>query len=117
MNYVERQVAIIKPKEPYLEWINAVSEPGDHVRLEDLQTDCTAILLPHFDTVEESMNYLEQIFHPIFECELLGWSNDRNAWPNDRTLRLFHEWFAIEFHSEVIDAENGPIAKIEHAIG
>lgn len=110
MDNINRQVAIIKPNDPYIQWINSLPGTDVPVSIDNLQTDCTAILLPHFDKEEESMNYLKKIFRPIFEYELLGWHTDEKAWPRKRTFSLFQEWFKIEFHTEVIDFGEEPIA-------
>jgi len=110
MDFINRQVAVIKPKGPYIHWINSLPGAVDPVSIDKLQNDCTVILLPHFDTDRESMNYLQKNFRSIFEYELYGWYTDAEAWPQKLTFRLFQEWFEIEFHTEVIDFGRGPIA-------
>jgi len=110
MDYINRQVAIIKPKEPYINWTNTLPGAVKPVSIDNLQIDCTAILLPNFDAEEESLKYLKKIFHHIFEYELFGWHTDEKAWPQNRTFSLFQEWFNIESHTEVIDLGNELIA-------
>ena len=110
MDSINRQVAVIKPKDPYVRWINSLPETDDPVSIENLQNDCTAILIPHFDTDQESMNFLKKNFRSIFEYELFEWHTDERDWPKKITFRLFQEWFEVEFHSEVIDFGKGPIA-------
>ena len=114
MDSINRQVAVLKPKNPYIHWINSLPGTVDPVSIDELQTDCTAILLPHFDTEEETITYLKKIFSPIFQYELYGWHTDEKAWPQKRTFRLFQEWFKIEFHTEVIDYGKGPITIEEY---
>lgn len=109
MDSLNRQVAIIKPKEPYVNWINSLPGTVEQETVDNLQTDCTAVLLPHFDTDQESLNYVKKFYRTIFDYELYGWHTDENAWPQKRTFKLFQEWFNIEFHSEVIDFGKGPI--------
>ena len=114
MDSINRQVAIVKPKEPYIQWINSLPGTVDPVSIDELQNDCTAILIPHFDTDQESMNFLKKKFRSIFEYELFGWYTDEKGWPKKRSFKLFQEWFDIEFHSEVIDFGNGPIILEEY---
>ena len=114
MDSINRQVDIIKPKYPYIHWINSLLGTDVPISIDNLQTDCTAIILPHFDTEEESMNYLKKISRPIFEYELFGWHTDEKEWLQKRTFSLFQEWFKIEFHNEVIDFGEEPIATEEY---
>lgn len=109
MNSINRQVAIIKPKEPYVEWINSLPGNVEPFSIESLREDCTAYLLPNFDDDDESLKYLKKIYRKIFEIELASWSTDENSWPNSRDYNIFTKWFSIEFHSEVFDFGVGKI--------
>jgi hypothetical protein len=110
MDTINRQVAVIKPTEPYVAWINSL--PGmseDPSTIESLNNDCTALLLPYFDDDEESLKFIKRIYKRIFEIELESWSTDKKAWPKKRDYALFRDWFKIEFHSEVFDFGEGSI--------
>ena len=114
MYSINRQVAIIKPKKPYIDWINSL--PGMDVPFdsESLKKDCTAILLPHLDNDEESLKYLKTIYTEIFDIELDSWYSDKRFWPKKRNFALFIEWFDVEFHSEVLDPLENDIEKEEY---
>ena len=114
MYSINRQVAVIKPMVPYVNWINSLPEMDDQMDIEDLRTDCTAILLPHFDHDEVSLKFIKSKYTKIFELELDSWSADKSAWPKKRTYSVFLEWFDIEFHSEVLDFGKGEIEKEEY---
>lgn len=109
MYSVNRQVAIIKPKEPYVDWINSLPGVGEPCDINELNCDCTALLLPHFDNDDESLRYIKKIYGKIFEFELDSWSTDRNTWPKKRNFSMFREWFKVEFHSELFDIGKGNI--------
>ena len=109
MNSINRQVAIIKPKKPYADWINSLPGADELSSIESLSNDCTALLLPHFDNRDESLKFVKKIYKQIFEMELDSWSTDEKLWPKKRNYGLFHEWFKIEFHSEVFDFGEGTI--------
>lgn len=114
MYSINRQVAIIKPKEPYVKWINSITDPEDPCDIDELNNDCTAYLIPHFDDDPESMGYIKKIYKKIFEIELESWSTDKSNWPKKRGFSLFENWFHVEFHSEVIDVLGTDIEKDEY---
>ena len=109
MDSINRQAAVIKPKEPYLNWINSLPGAGKQLELEELNRDCTALLIPHFDDDDDSMKYIKGIYRKIFEIELDSWCTDENTWPKKRSYGLFLEWFRVEIHSEVFDFGKGII--------
>jgi hypothetical protein len=109
MRSINRQVAIIEPKEPYKKWINSLPNMNEPCDIDGLRKDCTAILLPHYNTDEESLKYVQSIFRNIFEIELDSWSTDKKTWPKKRNFKLFCEWFRVTFHSECFDFGKGPI--------
>jgi hypothetical protein len=43
---INRQIAIIKPKKFYIDWINSLPEMEGNFDIGSLTNDCTAILLP-----------------------------------------------------------------------
>ncbi len=53
--------------------------------IEGLRTDCTAILLPHFDHDEAFLKFIKSKYARIFELELDSWSGDKSAWPKKRS--------------------------------
>ena len=114
MYSINRQIAIIKPKEPYLKWLNSVTDPEDPCDFDELNYDCTALLIPHFDGDSESNEYIKKVYKKIFEIELLSWCTDKSKWPKKRSFALFQKWFYIEFHSEVIDVLGTDIEKEEY---
>jgi hypothetical protein len=110
MKSINRQVAVIKPKEPYVAWINSLPDMiDDPSSIESLNNDCTALLLPHFDDDEESIKFIKQIHNKIFEIELESWSTDKKTWPKNKNYILFCDWFKVEFHSEVFDFGEGAV--------
>lgn len=110
MESINRQVMVIKPKYPYIEWINSLPDMDDDpCSIDSLSDDCTAILLPHFDDDSESLKFIKKIYKKLFEFELESWSSDRNTWPQKRGFSQFCEWFQMEFHSEAFDLGDGPI--------
>jgi len=111
MKSINRSVAVIKPKQPYMDWINQLPDTEEKLTVENLQSDCTAILIPEFDRPEESRAFISAMAKTLFEEELNSWCTDKSCWPKIRTNRGFWKWFEVEIHSEVMDAGKGPIKK------
>ena len=103
---LNRGAVVVRPKQPYLDWAAAL---GDSVPVPDVKAEKTVYLLPGFENDEEGMDILGEFYEQIFEQELWYWYTDEDAWPMNRTLKLFLEWFDVEFHSIVEDLDEGVI--------
>lgn len=100
---VNRSVALIRPRTPYLEWAAA---NGDGVEY-PTEDERTVYLLPVFldDTDREVV--LRKHCKAIFEAELEAWSRDESTWPRRRTYAEFLRWFEVEQDSVVVDLAAG----------
>lgn len=103
MYEIDRMVAIVHPTQYFAEWLNKNCNKDDQVKLSEIQTDCTVLVIPLFESTEEAEDYLETIYQDIFENELESWCLDEDLWPKKRTLELFNKWFHIDLHSFVYD--------------
>jgi hypothetical protein len=108
---LNRQIVILKPKQPFLNWLNSFN--NKNLSLEDIRSDCTVFLIPVFDSLKEVEKYIRSIFPDLFDMELGEWNVDELLWPKDRTIEMFREWFDIYFHSTIIDAVDKEILKEE----
>lgn len=113
MELINRGVVVIKPKEPFLEWVNREVDLSSPVTMKDLQKDCTVMLVPDLYSLEDMLDYLSPLRPLLFEGELESWSRDPATWPGDRTAEAFEAWFELEAHSGVWDAVDGPVVKGE----
>lgn len=103
MDIVNRSVAVIKPKKPFLDWLNTAPDNEVELTLDNIRADCNVLLLPDFDEPEEAVTYIDDLYEQLFEMELAAWYEDTQLWPKQRSLKLFWEWFDVELHSTVID--------------
>ena len=103
MNDTEYCIAIIKPKQPYLDWLMSLPDPPEDVTLEDARKDCTSVLIPEFPDNESALKFVLANYESIFRNELECWDGDESLWPSERTKELFLEWFDVEIHSMVYD--------------
>ena len=109
MYFVDRSAAVIKPKQPFLVWLKYVEQNDLDLTLAQLQCECNMFLIPPYDTPEEAIAYIDEIYLDLFKIELSGWYEDPSIWPEDMSLKAFWEMFDISLHSTVIDTQEGEI--------
>jgi len=103
MYLINRHVAIIKPKQPLLDWLESQPDWDVDITLEELRKDRCAYLIPAYVSLDQAKRYIERNYNAFFEWELYGWYTDESVWPEKRTLSVFRKWFDVEIHSMVID--------------
>ncbi|MFZ4554568.1 MAG: hypothetical protein EBS54_06785 [Betaproteobacteria bacterium] len=103
MYIIDRHLAVIKPKQPFLDWLSKTPGYELDLTLEQMRLDCTALLIPEFDEPEEAIGYIDEIATELFDAELGSWVDDASAWPKDRSLKAFWDWFDVEIHGTVVD--------------
>lgn len=105
---INRSVAIVKPKQPFVDWANALGG-GLTLTLAEYRQDTTAYLFPDLEEAGDEERFLRRHVKFIFEHELAGWSTDERTWPKRRGIKTFLAWFEIEFHSLVVELGRGGI--------
>jgi hypothetical protein len=114
MNDINRSMMVVRPKQPFLDWILSVDDEPGNLDLKYLRGECTAYLVPDYANDDEQPIIIEWCWDVVFEQELFSWFTDETLWPTDRTQVMFLEWFDIEFHSLVFDlVEDLPLEHIE----
>ncbi|MCI0404776.1 MAG: hypothetical protein L0209_01665 [candidate division Zixibacteria bacterium] len=113
MRTINRSLAIIIPKQPFVDWANQLPDADFKVSLDDLQEDCLAILIPEYDTKDEAKAYIDELSEDLFEELLFDWCTEEAWLPQERTKELFWQWFEVALHSVVIDPCENPIKKDE----
>ena len=103
MNPINRSAVVVKPAQPFLDWLHRVDPTSGHLSLDDLRREPTIYLLPEWETDEEALDNLAEVSNEIFEEQLDGWYRVPSVWPDDRDLEAFLRWFDCSFHSMVID--------------
>jgi hypothetical protein len=111
MFQLNRSVAIIKPKQPFVDWANSVVDEDEQHSISDFSTDCSVILLPVVDSDEDAEALIKDMFQDLFELELSSWIVIDEMWPENITYTMFMEWFSVEFHSMVFDSLKDDIEK------
>ncbi len=111
MDSINRSVAVLKPKQPLIDWLNALPDSEVPFTIAELQTDYTVLLIPEYDTDEQALRFIKKIYLDIFERELDSFCTDPDLWPSKRDFKTFLKWFDIELHSEVFDTVDKEIIK------
>jgi hypothetical protein len=107
---LNRSAVAVRPKQPFLDWVNSV-EADSSVTLDDLQK--TLYLVPDYEDPEDAEKVLKRVYDDIFCRELQGWYTLESLWPQDRSLRIFKQWFEIEHFDLIEDVGHGPIENDE----
>jgi hypothetical protein len=98
---LNRCAVIVRPKKPFLDWVRAVDyDDSPEVTLD--QMDATLYLVPDYEDPTDTEKVLGRACEEFFCRELEGWYTDVDVWPNDRSLKVFKQWFDIE-HIELIE--------------
>jgi len=110
---INRSVIILRHQQPFLDWLmSADPEPPKHLTLADLEEDGDAFLIPGepaIDNTADAVKWVEQRWAMLFEHVLRDWLTDEELWPRKRTLKMFRQWFAVEYRSMVWDLTNEPL--------
>lgn len=102
--FVERSVAVIKPKYPLLEWVNqSFTDLPQELTLDSIRIDCNSYLIPEVEEIEDGIKFIDDKFADIFALELASWTEDESMWPTNLSLKMFWEWFDVEVQPTIID--------------
>jgi hypothetical protein len=104
--YVNRHAVVVKPKQPLLNWINAL-----YPDMAEDGSETTVYLVKERNAFEDTEKWLKRNFDKIFENELNERHQDEDDWPQKRTYKLFTAWFETEIHTTVEDIEEYPLRK------
>ena len=87
MDTLNRSAIVVRPKQPFLDWLHAADPTSGEISLANLIQEPTIYLIPECDTDEEVADVLRELCEEIFEEQLAGWYTDTSTWPRDRSLR------------------------------
>ena len=103
---INRGLIVVKPKQPFLDWLHSLDPDDSELQLETLREDTNAYLIPEWETEEEQTEIFLQCAEFVFEEELWAWYTDEALWPTKRDAQTFLEWFDVEFHTMVFDVDD-----------
>ena len=103
MKTLNRSVAIVLPRAPYVAWANGFNDDGPTMTLEKERREPAIFLLPAVVFDSDFERLLRDHFEDMFEFQLWLWMTDEGCWPSDRSFEVFNEWFDVEFQSMPVD--------------
>ncbi len=109
---INRHLVILVQKQPFLDWLlNVDPNPPSNLSLGDLRDDNDAFLIPDdvADGTEEAVKWVEKNWRMFFEHALNEWIADESLWPQKISLKMFREWFGVEYQSMVWDLGKAPL--------
>ena len=109
MEMINRSAIVVKPAQPFLNWLHRVDPTSAHLTLDNLRLEPTVYLLPECESKEQAIELLREVCAEIFEEQLNGWYRVPSAWPAERDLNAFLRWFEWSLHSMVVDLADDPI--------
>ncbi len=115
---LNRAAVVLRYKQPYVDWVQiAGTDPLGECSLAEANNDRETFLIPSFnspvdpvDGTEDAIKWVEKRWKMFFEHILKAWIQDESAWPPNRTLKMFREWFDVEYSSIVWAMGNEPIS-------
>ena len=108
--YANRMLVLIRPRQAFADWINAIRQPGEQTHdVDDMRDSPGAFLIPLFEFREEAEEWIRENHLLIFETHLWDWVEDTSTWPVERTWELFLEWFDVELVGAPWDVVAAPL--------
>ena len=113
---INRSMVVLRYKQPYLDWVKTAGPCPMELTLEEANDDSEAFLIPAYDSLidpvdgtEDAVKWVEKRWRMFFEHVLMSWIVDESAWPKKLSLKMFREWFDIEYKSVIWDMGNEPL--------
>jgi hypothetical protein len=112
---IRRGLLIVRPKQPYVNWVRQCSDKPDYHLAESRRSDTLAYLVPSNVWADENGDWYEdpgardfiaQYWPHFFAQALEVWELAPAVWPPERNLTMFRHWFDLEFFDTVLDLGN-----------
>jgi hypothetical protein len=111
MRVINRTAVTVLGARPYVDWTLARDADFAKGKLTVARTKAygSAFLLPEFEQEDDLQEWVEENYVWIFEFQLAAWTEDESAWPANRSLEMFRQWFRVDVHSTVVDVGDDDI--------
>lgn len=108
MKTINRTAITIRPKQPYIDWVNSFKD-GEEYDV-DKRHATTILISEDYDESNYEI-YLKKIYKILFEGELESWMANPESWPRIKSYKMFKDWFEIICSDTTWDYGTG---EIEH---
>ena len=103
MNTINRSAVVVRPAQPFLDWLHRVDTSSADLTVDGLRADPSIYLLPEWESDEDALDKLAKVSADIFTEQLNSWHRVESVWPQNRDVNTFRRWFDCSFHSMVFD--------------
>jgi len=111
MGMLNRSAVVVKPKQPFLDWLHAADPTGCPNTLQEQVHEPSIYPIPGCDTKKEVADLLRDLCQEIFAGQVDYWYRDRTTWPNDRSFDVSCRWLDHHLHSVLIDLCHEPLVE------
>jgi len=108
---LNRSAIVVKPKQPFLDWLHATDPTSLELTLFNLVREPAIYLIQECDTNEDVAEVLRELCEEIFEEQPAGWYTNTSTWPRDRGFDVFCCWFDYQHHSMLLDLCDEPLIR------
>ncbi|MFP4024547.1 MAG: hypothetical protein ACLFVR_08470 [Thiohalospira sp.] len=105
---IDRNAIVVRPKQPFFDWLNKIFQDEDPIVISE---ENNIYLVKEMDSNGLVLEWVKRNYDHIFVNELNDWYTDEKAWPQNRTYKMFSEWFEFEICSMILDLEDYPVTK------
>jgi hypothetical protein len=109
MGRLNRSAIVVRPKQPFLDWLHSADPTSRHLTLPDLLREPRIYLIPECGTDADVRDVLREVCDEIFVEQLAGWFTDETTWPTNLDFDTFCRWFDFQHHSMLIDLCGEPL--------
>ena len=117
MKLVNRSALTLRPRQPYLDWINQL--PSELTELEQplaagaLDNEARVYLIGESEPEQSLAALLAPCWQLLLENELGAWDELGRHWPEPLSLELLTDWFEVSEQALVFDAQAEPLMLAE----
>ncbi len=117
MPVINRTLAIVTLKKPFVDWLNSLPDRGDIDWEEAAMETAQPILLPDetLDDDELTDEVMSRYWHRIAISIFETWVLEPGWWPKNFSAEQFVEWFGVQLvDSPIVDLVKEPIEREEY---
>ena len=109
---VNRGLVTLLPRQPALDWIMRVDPNPPQMTLAELREEPDSFLVSQrsIETTGDAERWVHRRWKMFFELFLHDWYTDESWWPKTRSLKMFKQWFDVQYSPMVWDLADEPLA-------
>ena len=102
---INRSLIVLVPNQPAFDWIMQADPEPMQMTLAQLRQNLDGMLVSQekVETLEDAQRWVYRRWEMLFERFLYEWYTAEELWPRKRTLKMFKEWFEVQYHPMLWD--------------